>query len=234
MNRRKLAIYSTFVATLLCLGLVGGLALNVISFQNGTFNINVVKGPTCSDPTMTIQNPNGPGLIEVHALAISYTYTVYTIHGSLNGSHYYTSATHSTCYKMVVNGGFDQLSILDGNNKTGGPVYMVVSTQTGAPGATDTVCGAGVGAYVSNGFSVANALSSYSHSTGVNTYTITFTWTYSGSSTVTFATACLQSHSSATGGTAATTALVDESNLSPTATVNNNGDKLQLTATVTV
>lgn len=224
------------VPILLAVLLVAGasVALGDVSLVNGVPNIKVASGPTCTDPMITIQNPDGSGLVELQPLAISYTVTVYHIHGALNGPHFYTESSFSTCYKTVVNSGFDQLSILDGNNKTGGPVYLVVSTSSASPGATDTVCGAGTGAYVSNGFSVANALSTYTHSTGTNTYTLTHTWTYTGSGTVVLATACLQSHSSPTGGTAVTTALVDESLLSPTATINNNGDMVALTATVTV
>src|SRR4029077_477488 len=231
---RGKVIFAGVLAGMLLLALGGGFATGKLTYAQGALDFNVVSGPTCANPIISIQDPNGGGLIAVHPLAISYTYTVYHIHGSPDGAHFYTTETWSTCYKLVVNGGLDQLSILDGNNKTGGPVYMVVSTNAAAPGAADTVCGAGTGAYIINGFSVANALSSYAHSVGTSTYTLTFTWTSTAGTTTVIATAWHKSHSSATAGSAAATALVDESNLSPTATMNNNGDKLQLTATVTV
>jgi hypothetical protein len=202
-----------------------------LAVNGGAFVINVVNGPTCMAPQITIKDPNTGGYTTLMPAAISYTVTVRHIH-SLGPLTYYTAETQSTCFKLVVNDGLDRLAALDGNNATGGPEYLAVSVATSVS-ATDHTCGGATGPYVSNGFTIANALSTYAHTASATTYTLTKTWTYGTTGALVIAVACMQAHST-NGGTYAATGLTDETVLGSTATLNNNGDQLVLTATVTI
>jgi hypothetical protein len=157
-----------------------------------------VAGPTpnpCQPVSIQVPNSNGAGYELLWATTVSYHFFVKAPNGTV-------TQQGNICNKSLVNAGYDQLSKVLGDNATGGPVYLIASTDNTSPGASDTSC---PGALTSTGFTVYNGMAHYKHTAGTSTYTLSAQWTSSDVTTITILKSCLTVHSS--GGT-----LVDETN----------------------
>lgn len=190
----------------------------------------------CTPFSIKTPNPsNASQILEVFPASVSYHVEIWNTAtpGLRADTNKAPSQQYYICNELVVNDGLDILASLDGQNKTGSPVYMEASTASSFS-ATDTTCTSGL---TTNGFTRQDTSSTYAHSTGTNTYTIFGQWTYTAATSTVVAGACLLQHSGntlCTGAAGATHCLVDESATSATATVNANGDVVKITATITV
>jgi len=205
------------------------------------FQSSVVPGvysssTPCPPVSLKVSSPNSPGGIIVdYPVQVDYHFEIWrtSTPGVPANTDRPPDQQWYDCGKLVVNDGLDILASLDGQNKSGSPVWMEASTGTEF-GATNTTCTHGL---TTNGFTLANTSTHYAHSTGTATYTLHEQWNYTGSSSVVVSGACLMQHSGAydgTGAAGATHTLVDETVTATTGTVNTSGDKISVTATITV
>lgn len=128
---------------------------------------------------------------------------------------------------LITNAGEDVISRQTACGATGAPacanggVYIALSTDSGAPSATDTTCPS-----ESSVSGLARALGTYAHVAGTNTHTISHTFTLGTAGAVVIAKVCM--FDAASGGN-----LFAETLLSATATVNAVGDQVTITWTFT-
>jgi hypothetical protein len=183
----------------------------------------------CVPLSISVPDVSQPGhYLTIIPTTISYHVQIWNSTGSLVADSY-------ICNKTIVNAGLDILASLIGQNKTGALNYMEVSTDSTTPAATDTSCPS---AQTTNGFTLQNIQSTYSHTTGSSTFTEYGKWTYTGISLITIYKACLLQHSGAWDGTGASGAgnvMVDESLINgATGYALQQNYVFQLTVTVTV
>lgn len=146
---------------------------------------------------------------------------------SITVTHLGQVVYQASYHNLITNAGEDVISRQTACGATGAPacanggVFIALSTDAGAPVATDTVCPS---ESVVSG--LARALGTYAHVAGTNTHTISHTFTLGTAGAVVIAKVCMFDAGAAGN-------LFAETLLASTATVNAVGDQITITWTFT-